>query len=437
MTSYAAGPIFTATYDPNEAGAAKASSGKTSVAQRVKNILDALPGGSIAAAVIIPLLVVGGIIAYFYIKAQRKKRDAKTKRFSKAVDQRMSTISTDWRSLSGAGANAAVRNSMAVRASDGDRPSSMFDNRAGIGALATSEEPVPQMEEMRRARQSVFTTGERQSRISFAPDTRMSYAEKENPRMPSAVRGLNTRSFHRATSYEEESPDRDLNMSPTQTNGPTLLHAGEIAARASSENDREFQREVLQMPAMTLMRTDAKSGDFVLDHQQPASPAPAYTSMVSDVNGPSMPAPVHTPMNGGMMPMSPGLTTGPALSPDALLRAYAAGRPLASSPAPGAQSSSGGMRILYQNDTPTPTAPQFPQPHHYPASPSPVTTLAPGDNNPFRKSMAATERASNAYTESLYSAGAYEHDGAYEHEHDDEDAYDTHNHIAGYQGHAQ
>jgi len=90
------------------------------------------------------------------------------------------------------------------------------------------------------------------------------------------------------------------------------------------------------------------------------------------------------------------------------------------------------MRILYQNDTAaaTPTAPQFPQVHHYPASsPSPVTTLAPGANNPFRKSMAATERASNAYTESLYSAGAYEHD--------DEDAYDTHEHIEGYHSHAQ
>jgi len=83
-------------------------------------------------------------------------------------------------------------------------------------------------------------------------------------------------------------------------------------------------------------------------------------------------------------------------------------------------------------------APQYPQIHQYPATPSIATstTLAPTDNNPFRKSMAegGAVRAS-AYTESMYSAGAYE---AY----DDEAAYDTEHHQHqdathhGY-GHAQ
>lgn len=260
------GPVWTATYDSSKGVPPKPSGGDPSIAQRVKNIIHEMPGGSIAAAVLIPLLFVAGVVAFFYIRRARRKTEAKKNRFSKAVDQRMSTISTDWRSISGAGANAAVRNSMAVRGSvidGGERPASIFaNNQAGIGALRTSEEKVPQMDEMRRARQSVFTNGERNSRISFAPDVRTSYAEKENPRLPSAVRGLNVRSFHQGHSFEEErydEHDRDLAMSPTQAAGPPLLQPGEIAARASGENDRDFQREVLQMPAMTLMRTGGAS----------------------------------------------------------------------------------------------------------------------------------------------------------------------------------
>jgi hypothetical protein len=262
MSSTAVGPVWTATYDSSDGGAAKPSSGTPSIAQRVKNIFHNLSGGQIAAAVILPLLAVAGIVAFFYIRRQHKKTEEKTHRFSKAIDQRMSTISTDWRSMSGAGANAAIRKSMAIRDSmtgDGERPGSIF-NQAGIGSIRTSEEKVPQMEEMVHTRASVFESGERVSRISFAPDTRLStYSEKESPRLPSAVRGLNARSFHQGhTSFEDERPEdvnRDLNMSPTQTAGPPILHPGEIAARASTENDVAFQREVLQMPAMTLMRT--------------------------------------------------------------------------------------------------------------------------------------------------------------------------------------
>jgi hypothetical protein len=73
------------------------------------------------------------------------------------------------------------------------------------------------------------------------------------------------------------------------------------------------------------------------------------------------------------------------------------------------------MRVLYQNGqvTPSPNA----QYASYP-SPSlpPSATLAPGDNNPFRKSMAASRVS--AYSESNY--------GGYEDYEGDEAAYDTH-----------
>lgn len=440
MSSLPTGPVWTATYDSSKGVPPAPSSGSPTVAQRVKNIIHAIPGGSVAAAVIFPLLFVAGI-AFWFIRRQHKKTAAKTNRFSTAIDKRMSTISTDWRSMSGAGANAAIRQSVAIHPADVDgRPSSVsITNQAGIGALRTSEEPVPQMEEMRRARQSVFTTGERQSRISFAPDVRNSYAEKENPRLPSAVRGLNARSFHQAhTSFEEEQADRDLAMSPTQAAGPTLLHPSEIEARASTEAEADFQREVLQMPAMTLMRTGgASDSEFVLPATTVTPPAssPAYTM-------PAMPSPAlqpNTPMS-GMMPVANNGHTGAGLSPDDLLRAYAAGRPLAS-PSPVAtptatmtSSSNGGMRILYQTE-PAVVAPQYPQIQQQ-------GSLTPGDNNPFRKSMAAEGVRASQYTESMYSAGAYETYGEH-----DEAAYETEHygqhHDAHYQqqphgyGHAQ
>ncbi|KAF8321186.1 hypothetical protein DL93DRAFT_1613305 [Clavulina sp. PMI_390] len=437
MSDVPAGPLWTATYDSSTAPATK-SSGSPSIAQRVKNILHSLPGGSVAAAVIFPLLIVGAL-AFFYIRRQRKRTAAKTNRFSSAVDQRMSTINPDWQSISGAGANAAIRNSMAVRSSvfgGSDRPTSIATNQAGIGAIRTSEEKVPQMEEMARARRSVFTAdGERVSRISFAPDTRSSYYEKESPRLPSAVRGLNARSFHQAQNFDEEDEhNRDLTMSPTQAAGPALLHPGDIAARASTEGEADFQREVLQMPAMTLMRTGGASDtEFVLPHTTVTPPA---TTTTFNAPMPAMPSPAlqpNTPMTGAM-PAPPA-----ALSPDALLRAYAAGRPLASpSPGPTTGLNNGGMRVLYQNDAPTVT-PQYPTLSTYAPSPSAASsaTLAPGavDNNPFRKSMAENDAVrATMYTESMYSAGAYD---AY----DDDAAYDTQhahdNHAAHAYGHAQ
>ncbi|KAF9441156.1 hypothetical protein P691DRAFT_779899 [Macrolepiota fuliginosa MF-IS2] len=71
----------------------------------------------------------------------------KTQRFSVAVDKRMSTISTVWKSVTTAGANAGIRNSMTVSANrmspisfGGIRPASGFalddgaSNQAGVGA---------------------------------------------------------------------------------------------------------------------------------------------------------------------------------------------------------------------------------------------------------------------------------------------------------------
>ena len=61
-----------------------------------------------------PLLVVAVAIAvYFRIKASRAKGREQRAEFTAQLDQRMSRISTDWKSMTGAGANAAIRASMA------------------------------------------------------------------------------------------------------------------------------------------------------------------------------------------------------------------------------------------------------------------------------------------------------------------------------------
>lgn len=406
------GPIFSATYNSSAPSTSSSTTNTSSdnspagtndhgIIQDVKNILHGLGGGSIAAAVIVPLLVIGLGIALF-IKFRRGRQLEKTKRFSQAVDKRMSTISTDWRSMSGASANAAIRNS--VHTSAFGRPSSTFSTvgggQAGIGAarfggLQTSEEAIPQMSQLRQPRASAYGSTERISRVSFAADARFSVNNETQPPLPSPPlsRLQATRSYHQGHSFDEpretdEVDARELQMSPTQTQGPFSLSAADITARASGD-DEDFRKEVLQMPAMTMMRTGHRSSGAGEDLfiQSPG----ANSSF-----GPSMPSPVlHK-----SAPLSPMSMTLPvnALSPDDMLRAYASGR--ANTPVTpsvlgsGASMSSGqntGMRILY--------APSD--------RPSPATE----DTNPFRKSMART----TMYTESMYSGMADEDVDAHHH----------------------
>jgi hypothetical protein len=81
----------------------------------------ALTPGRTAAAVIMPLLVIACIIAG-YICWTRLKSKEQRKRFSIAVDKRMSSISADWKSMSNVGAAAAIRSSVAVRNTQFHRP---------------------------------------------------------------------------------------------------------------------------------------------------------------------------------------------------------------------------------------------------------------------------------------------------------------------------
>ncbi|KAF8335304.1 uncharacterized protein EI90DRAFT_3047863 [Cantharellus anzutake] len=445
MTSIATGPIWTATYnssDPNAHPKSGNASGSGGIIQEVKNIFAKLPGGSVAAAVILPLLA-ATIAILLYVRHQRKKRAEKSKRFSQAIDQRMSTISTDWRSISGAGANAAIRASM-VDSSAYGRPasfmSSVSSGQAGVGAhfdnLETAEQEVPQLNQLRASRLSSVGQAERTSRtISFAADARPSIETTHTRRTggTGSNRPYQTRSFHQAQNFDSDEEDADLQLSPRQSQGPTVFSNAEIEARASV-GDEDLRREMLQMPAVSLMRTGrhnaGPSNELILPAPILRNASPGALAVPSPTLQPTSPIPpshlaaTSAPMN-------------PALSPDDLLRAYAAGRAANVQPGStlgaGAQTITGGnkantgMRILYAPSespmisSPPPTsAPMTLTNSISPAIsslavPSPALTPNQLDNNPFRKSMAAR----STYTLSQYS-------GSYADDFDPEDAYSGH-----------
>ncbi|KAJ3754764.1 hypothetical protein EV360DRAFT_96440 [Lentinula raphanica] len=126
LATLPAGPVFTATYTTPTSGTpesaqtslASTDSGITEVQSTASSTSSShLSGGKIAAAVIMPLLAVTALAVFFWIKRSRAKGKEQRKTWSEKVDQRMSVVSADWASIHPSGAQAAIRNSMAIRAS--------------------------------------------------------------------------------------------------------------------------------------------------------------------------------------------------------------------------------------------------------------------------------------------------------------------------------
>lgn len=294
LTSFPLGPLFTVTYDANAAAtntqlaAAANTAVPDSPYMTVNNSYHAggLSKGKLAAAVLLPLLAVFGGLAV-YVVFSRKKEAVKRQRWSQAVDKRMSTISGDWKAMSGAAANHAIRNSVAISgdrgtkassffAGSGPRPSSTFSSvepgQAGVGAryggvglggnLSEGE-----MSQIRRPNPVGVNPAARVSRVSFA--------EQAHPRPSMGDSSLRTsiytqgtrasRAFHRGTVYGDDEdvppvPARpediaDIHMSPTQTEGPAPLTPSEIRAKigaAAGDAPRpSIDEGLLKMPAMT------------------------------------------------------------------------------------------------------------------------------------------------------------------------------------------
>lgn len=245
LSTLPGGPVFNATYTPPASGApssadtSQASSGITVVGD-LSSTKSPTPAGK-AAAVIFTLLFVGLCIAA-YIKFKRNKAKKERQRWTEAVDKRMSTISTEWKSVSVAGANAAIRNSIAV----GSRSSAF-----SFGAIRPSSSTFAVEDGNEKRPMSQMRTGvglrnpitpistERVSRVSFAPDPRISRASTADPRPSGESR--RTRAFHTGyvppvpslpVAVDPDDSDSDSgSLSPRQSQGPLNLTPDDIRAR--------------------------------------------------------------------------------------------------------------------------------------------------------------------------------------------------------------
>jgi hypothetical protein len=265
MATLPAGPVFQATFTAPASGTPQDTSvgSAIEVVNNVPQPDQSSHKGKIAAGVLVPLLIIAGIIAGVYIKFKRQRGKEKRKRFSEMVDKRMSTISTDWKSVTPAGAQAAIRASMAVGEGADPRKSSFSfgairpassvvdGGQAGIGANGMHggiDTTTPQMSELRSGPRPRANTGERVSRVSFAVDTRPSGESRR-----SMATSRTSRAYHVGHVPVPPLPTRQDSgeLSPTQTKGPLSLTVDDINARMSGIDSapRPSVDEVL--PALT------------------------------------------------------------------------------------------------------------------------------------------------------------------------------------------
>ncbi|TRM66829.1 hypothetical protein BD626DRAFT_545906 [Schizophyllum amplum] len=391
LSPYPAGPVFTATYEEPDTGTPESAdtslasndSGITTVnSDASEQTSKGLSKGATTAAVIVPLLFVAALIAA-YFRISRKRGQEKRKRFSEAVDKRMSTISADWKSMSPAGAQAAIRNSMAVSGDSASNRLSSFSfgnirptSSIGSGVAESGHagfDATPQMYQQENVpishlRHTIVSShdGERVSRVSYvdgqAPRvSRVSFADGPNLRPSIDARrsaySMNgaSRSFHTAmnapplpTRQDSDSSDNSIGMmSPTQTVGAFTLTSDDIN----------------ELPALSMMRTGNQGAPASPEEESGELMFPPVMSM--PVPQPySLPVPPQSPV--GMMPMQPVPES--VMSPDDMMKAYAAARQVNSTtaatfnadgfapityPTSSAQPTrynAAGMRVLYDED---------------------------------------------------------------------------------------
>lgn len=410
------GPIWVGNYNASEATSNSNSNDVGTMTSSDSNItqVDELQSGKgggvskggIAAAVLIPLIFIGLALGY-YIRRTRSREAKNRKRWSEKVDQRMSTLSIDWRAMSTKGAEAAIRASMADpnRASvwlgneAAPRPSSTFASEGGASDVVDS-----QMAQIRRPGVGLRNPvpgaagAPRTSRISFAPDTRFSrvsgaegFGRTSNDTRRSQV---TSRAFHSA--YIPPVPSR---LSEFAHDG----HAGSDSGSADGGDNSNISSGMVSPTqregAYDLSDADIQAALTMVNMPAPAkvheSPLHVDTGIASyavPFSAPSPPPTVRSPIMGAM-PMAAMLDEIDTASPDAVLRAYAERRRTGASilsptgtPVPQIQ----GMRVV----SPPPVASPGATPMRALYSPAPTIpehqaaqVVNVESNNPFRKSV--------------------------------------------------
>ena len=268
LAPYPAGPIFSVTYQAPSSGSVpeSADTSKTDSGVSVVNngpYINNHTSGKVAAAVVIPLLFIIFLVGAIFIRLRRQSGKEERKRWSEALDKRMSTISTDWKPISVAGAQAAIRNSIALDANNrassfsfgNIRPASTITvegGQAGIGSRSRTILPG-ESNGTAQLRSSLATSqilAERVSRVSFAPDVRPSSESR---------RTVTSRAFHtsiipplpdRRWEASQSSLDHDESLSPTQTDGPETLSIEDIQAHLAGTEAKPLSSVDAVMPAL-------------------------------------------------------------------------------------------------------------------------------------------------------------------------------------------
>ena len=263
-----AGPTFLATYDakaalsaslaslsgagltptPTASASATATASPSSKWEVVRNFLkNGLSQGQIAAAVVMPILTVAAFLIA-YVLWNRKKEASKRREWREKMDQRMSTISVDWKPVSAAGGHAAVRQSMAFSAADRNTRTSSFFGRPNsqfVTEIGPNGQPI--------SRPRTTSEANRVSRVSFAADVYSRPSRPAVPPLPTAYRKS-------ALSQYDEGPETNGNtspdqgaMSPTQRQGAFVLDDESIRNRLSTNNafySGDLAHDLDTMPAI-------------------------------------------------------------------------------------------------------------------------------------------------------------------------------------------
>ena len=198
-----------------------------------------------------PLLILL-VLAATYVKMKRDRGKEQRKRWSETVDQRMSTISTDWKPISVVGAQAAIRNSITADASNRSSSFSFGDIRPVSTVLPGQSNGTAQF---RTSAATSQILAEHVSRVSFAPNMRPSSESRlgtSRAYHTAIVPPLPDRKWEVTQSFTPNS-EEDESLSPTQANGPLTLSVEDIQVRLAGE-ETTFRPSVdAFMPALRCM----------------------------------------------------------------------------------------------------------------------------------------------------------------------------------------
>ena len=269
LATYPPGPFFTVTYrlpssgiTPTTADTSKPGNSVT-VVKNAPSTQKHLSGGKVAAAVIMPLLILF-LISAAYIKIRRQRGREERKQWSEAIDKRMSTISTTWKPISTAGAQAAVRSSIAVD-SNSRASAFSFGNIRPVSTVAAEDAQASTSSKARtvlpgqsngtaQPRSSAISAqmmAERVSRVSFAPDVRPSLESRRTVSRAfhtAIVPPVPDRKWEISSTIPNSEPDETL--SPTQTEGPETLSIEDIQARLTGTETASRPSVDAVMPAL-------------------------------------------------------------------------------------------------------------------------------------------------------------------------------------------